>query len=187
VVIGQQLNTRPPSIAGRRPELAGLDPVIAKALAKDPDDRFSSCADFARALATDTRTARSAARTSALTVPAIAKGPAPTAALPVTSQSVEQPMILADRNDRRRVGPLTFGVLIALLFLTAVVLVVRPWQHGHPTDPATENPTSLSSSITFDGMREFVANYYGLLPGRATEAWTKLDTRYQTKPGATIT
>src|SRR5882757_11400404 len=51
VVISQHLNATPPVIGDRRPELAALDPVLAKALAKDPDDRFERCADFARAFA----------------------------------------------------------------------------------------------------------------------------------------
>ncbi|MCW2559960.1 MAG: protein kinase family protein [Mycobacterium sp.] len=51
VVISQHLNASPPVIGERRPELAALDPVLAKALAKDRDDRFERCADFARALA----------------------------------------------------------------------------------------------------------------------------------------
>ena len=51
VVISQHLSAAPPAIGDQRPELAGLDPVIAKALAKAPADRFERCADFARALA----------------------------------------------------------------------------------------------------------------------------------------
>ena len=51
VVISQHLSAAPPTIAEQRPELAGLDPVLAKALAKSPADRFERCADFARALA----------------------------------------------------------------------------------------------------------------------------------------
>ncbi|ORB28551.1 serine/threonine-protein kinase [Mycolicibacterium parafortuitum] len=50
VVISQHLSAEPPRLAGHRPELAGLDPVLAKALAKDPADRFEHCADFAHAL-----------------------------------------------------------------------------------------------------------------------------------------
>lgn len=50
VVISQHLSAAPPAIGARRPDLAGLDPVLAKALAKDPKDRFERCADFARAL-----------------------------------------------------------------------------------------------------------------------------------------
>ena len=51
VVISQHLSATPPVIGDRRPELAALDPVLAKALAKSRDDRFERCADFARALA----------------------------------------------------------------------------------------------------------------------------------------
>ena len=51
VVISQHLSASPPAIGERRPELSALDPVLAKALAKEPKDRFERCADFARALA----------------------------------------------------------------------------------------------------------------------------------------
>ena len=51
VVISQHLSASPPAIGARRPELSALDPVLAKALSKDPNDRFERCADFARALA----------------------------------------------------------------------------------------------------------------------------------------
>ncbi len=50
-VISQHLTAPPPPIARRRPELSGLDPVLAKALAKSPDDRYASCTEFAEALA----------------------------------------------------------------------------------------------------------------------------------------
>src|SRR6476660_5384127 len=51
VVINRHLNSPPPNLADTRPELAALDAVLAAALAKDPDDRFPRCSDFARALA----------------------------------------------------------------------------------------------------------------------------------------
>jgi serine/threonine-protein kinase len=51
VVISQHLTASPPAISERRPELAALDPVLGKALSKDPKDRFNSCVDFSRALA----------------------------------------------------------------------------------------------------------------------------------------
>jgi serine/threonine-protein kinase len=50
VVISQHLSASPPAVGDRRPELADLDAVLAKALAKHPSDRFERCADFARAL-----------------------------------------------------------------------------------------------------------------------------------------
>ena len=57
VVISHHLNTAPPALADTRPELAALDPVLAAALAKDPDDRLPRCSDFARALAEQTHSA----------------------------------------------------------------------------------------------------------------------------------
>jgi serine/threonine-protein kinase len=51
VVISQHVSAPPPAIADRRPELSELGPVLSKALAKSPADRFDSCADFANALA----------------------------------------------------------------------------------------------------------------------------------------
>lgn len=50
VVISHHLATPPPRLSERRPELAHLDAVLARALAKDPNDRYSTCLDFARAL-----------------------------------------------------------------------------------------------------------------------------------------
>jgi serine/threonine-protein kinase len=50
VVVGHQIDTTPTALAQMRPELASLDPVLALALAKRPEDRFARCSDFARAL-----------------------------------------------------------------------------------------------------------------------------------------
>ncbi len=50
VVISAHLTAEPPSIGERRPELAELGPVFAKALAKSPAERYDRCIDFARAL-----------------------------------------------------------------------------------------------------------------------------------------
>jgi serine/threonine protein kinase, bacterial len=49
-VISQHLTAAPPKLSDRRPELARLDHVLAKALAKDPAERFSRCREFATAL-----------------------------------------------------------------------------------------------------------------------------------------
>ncbi|MGB3356777.1 MAG: serine/threonine-protein kinase [Mycobacterium sp.] len=51
VVISHHLGTPPPRISERRPDLAHLDDVLARALAKDPDERYPSCLDFTHALA----------------------------------------------------------------------------------------------------------------------------------------
>jgi serine/threonine-protein kinase len=50
-VVAAHLSTPPPPVSSRRPGLpAGVDEVLARALAKAPSDRFASCGDFAEAL-----------------------------------------------------------------------------------------------------------------------------------------
>lgn len=49
-VISQHLKSVAPALSERRPDLARLDPVFAKALAKEPGARFDRCRDFADAL-----------------------------------------------------------------------------------------------------------------------------------------
>jgi serine/threonine protein kinase, bacterial len=51
VVISQHVTAPPPAIADRKPELSRLGPVLSKALAKSPGDRYDTCMDFANALA----------------------------------------------------------------------------------------------------------------------------------------
>ncbi|MFV8054142.1 protein kinase domain-containing protein [Mycobacterium sp. 48b] len=51
VVISKQLNELPPSLRSNRPELAHLDEVMLKGMAKDRDGRYARCGDFAKALA----------------------------------------------------------------------------------------------------------------------------------------
>ncbi len=49
-VVFAHLEADPPSATSQRPGLpVGLDRVIARAMAKDPDERYSSCREFARA------------------------------------------------------------------------------------------------------------------------------------------
>jgi serine/threonine-protein kinase len=48
-VIGQHLHAAPPRLSDYRPDLADLDEVFFKALAKDPSDRFDRCRQFAAA------------------------------------------------------------------------------------------------------------------------------------------
>ncbi len=50
VVVSHHLTTPPPRISQRRPDLAPLDDVLTRALAKDPNERYPNCIDFARAL-----------------------------------------------------------------------------------------------------------------------------------------
>ncbi|MGV0740768.1 serine/threonine-protein kinase [Mycolicibacterium sp. XJ870] len=51
VVISKHLNESPPRLSESRPELAHLDAVLSKGLAKEPDARYPRCEDLARAFA----------------------------------------------------------------------------------------------------------------------------------------
>lgn len=59
IVAGNHLYASPPRLSERRGDLAHLDTVMAKALAKKPGERYARCLDFARALggSTDVSTA----------------------------------------------------------------------------------------------------------------------------------
>lgn len=70
VVVSRHVNSKPPALVDTRPELADLDPVLAKALAKSPADRFVSCGAFAHALADETP------------LPALTLAPEPAAPMP---------------------------------------------------------------------------------------------------------
>ncbi|MCV7100131.1 serine/threonine-protein kinase [Mycobacterium palustre] len=106
VVIGQHVSAAPPSIGARRPELAGLDPVFAMAMAKEPSGRYGSCGEFARQLSRHLGTPSSP---QGLTV----------AALP-------GPALSARKRPGRRAAILTGALLgVALLIAAGVVAALR--------------------------------------------------------------
>ena len=55
VVISKQLTTPAPLLSERRPDLASLDRVLSEALAKDPNQRYPHCLDFAEAFSRASR------------------------------------------------------------------------------------------------------------------------------------
>jgi serine/threonine-protein kinase len=91
VAISRHLNADPPAIAETRPELAALDPVLAAALAKNPDQRFASCSDFARALADQVSP-------TSLAIPI---APTASAPLPLGASSVDA---VAEDSDAEKVS-----------------------------------------------------------------------------------
>jgi Protein kinase domain/TPM domain len=105
VVISQHLSAAPPLVSDRRPELAEVDAVIAKAMAKDPSERYATCADFASALAGE-----------GATPPAAVAGPTEVMAGPTE-------VIAAPARGKRRGQAMVIAVVVAIA-LVAVGAVV---------------------------------------------------------------
>jgi tRNA A-37 threonylcarbamoyl transferase component Bud32 len=121
VVIGQHVSATPPSIGAYRAELAGLDPVFATAMAKEPSGRFGSCGEFARQLRQQLMTPRP------YTHPAL---DATVAALPSPPGS---------RRWGRRPG-LLIGALAGVLLLIAGGVLAGVKLAGHHTPAAAAAP-----------------------------------------------
>jgi serine/threonine protein kinase, bacterial len=128
-IIGQHLNAAPPKLSDRRPDLAHLDQVLSKALAKDPAKRFDRCRDFARALAEQTAT--NAAFSAARTTPASRK---PAAPAPPPERSVA--------NSPKR----WIALAAALGVIVLAILAWHPWQHRQSTSASTSQPPAVAPS-----------------------------------------
>jgi len=155
VVISQHLTAAPPALAEKRPELSALDPVLRKALSKDPKDRFNSCLDFARALG------------HRLGLEPDADNDRTEASLPIATRSTgggkheAQPAARAPKRRYLRPAYIVPAVLTALL-LIAIALVLIQFREIEkllnddytppPTPPATspraEAPPPPSGATT---------------------------------------
>jgi serine/threonine-protein kinase len=150
VVIGRHLNAPPPRLADVRPDLAALDPVLATALSKNPDDRFRTCTDFANALGHAASSGRSlppAVRASAPPGPPLSPTPEPvaqrgTSILPTDYPAgvVEQPVHVAAPAPR---WPWAVAALALVAILGALVFAVWPRDESPP--PSTAKPTTSTS------------------------------------------
>jgi serine/threonine-protein kinase len=207
VVISHHLNSPPPRLADFRLALAAVDPVLARALAKNPNDRFPTCTDFANAL-------RFAVDGPPLPPPPRAVPP-PRATMPAPPPPMEHhTAILSSDYQAAPVDepptpapsrlPWALAGLALVLILGALVYAIWPKQEQSASSPpltstsrpATTSPittttrTSPSTSTsatpvpaTFDAMRDVVTGFYAELPGNARGAWSKLDTHYQQRNG----
>ncbi|WP_156689580.1 serine/threonine-protein kinase, partial [Mycobacterium sp. Marseille-P9652] len=127
VVISQHLSAPPPLLSERRPDLADLDPVIARALAKNPEERYRTCAEFAAALAGRPPTATPEPEGVGATTAAPTQGiPGPTEVVAATAAG--SPAATGARGRWR--GPATvIGALAAVALLAgAAVLGVHAFR-----------------------------------------------------------
>ncbi len=165
VVITQHLSAPRPHMADRRPDLVGLDEVLARAIAKDPADRYRNCSDFAAALAADQP------RTTA----------APTAALPRQTEAAEPSTTVLPGPRRRQFGPVTLAIGVVAVVLVALVvgigghLLQRNSSHDGEAAPSESAPQSSSSGVTTSAvpapelqLEKYITDQAGVLtpPGR---------------------
>ena len=191
VVITQHLSAPPPQISERRPELADLDGALAKALAKNPDDRYPSCADFAAALGSQLNTA-------AADVPEVTASPTEVIAAPTEVIAPPTPPKAPSSSSRR--GPATVIAALVAVALVAVgayvgvhMLGTKTNQHnsgsahspsvappapGNAAPPPSASAIRLSSQITdqpgvlgpleYDAVNRALTNLYN---GRGIRLW----------------
>ncbi|OBK21917.1 hypothetical protein A5634_08935 [Mycobacterium asiaticum] len=127
VVITQHVYAPPPSISARRAELAGLDSVFIRAMAKEPSGRFDSCGEFATQLQSHVHSA------SQNTAPAYLVG-SPTVPAPVR------------KAPRKRSGVLIGALTVVALLTAGGVFAGISFTHKRNTAPSTAAPSTTVSA-----------------------------------------
>jgi serine/threonine-protein kinase len=130
VVITHHVSAPPPSIGARRPELAGLDPVFAAAMAKEPSDRFGGCREFAEQLRQHHGAPSLYAQHTRLALGAIAPTVPPPAALSVGKRP-------GRRRPRVLIGALVGVAVLIAGGVFAVAKFVGPDDSGTNAGPLT--------------------------------------------------
>jgi serine/threonine protein kinase, bacterial len=136
VVISRHLNAVPPPVSTLRPDLTALDPVLAKALSKDPADRYPRCGDFARAFA---------ARTADLTQPSLSASTAQ-APIPPNAPAIQAPPAAPTPGpgpSRRRW--LIPGAIAAGFVVLAGVAAITLWADTNHTSASSATETTSTS------------------------------------------
>jgi serine/threonine-protein kinase len=136
VVISQHVSAPPPEIADRKPELSGLGPVLSKALAKSPDDRYDTCMDFASALARHLDVALDDLGANDATLDAVALA---------RRRRGNEP-----KKSRTRSLVIASAILAALLIVGAVAAVILAARHKNEAAPQP-SPTAPAVPVVLVG------------------------------------
>jgi serine/threonine protein kinase, bacterial len=121
-IISRHLTAPLPKLSDRRPELRDLDDVLARALAKDPADRFEQCCDFAAAL-----TGRADTDAAAVT----------TVSAPIFRPETPKP-------KRRKRSRILLGAAITAILVTAIGVAGYVMQ---PTRKPASAPAANTASV----------------------------------------
>ncbi|MFZ0714205.1 serine/threonine-protein kinase [Mycobacterium sp.] len=137
VVITKHVAAPVPSLGERRPELAVLDPVLARAMAKSPTDRYPSCRDFAREL-------------SALVSPPSGHvhppPPAPPPGLPAPA-----PTLMTSPSRVSRPTLIASLAVTALLLVAAAVFAGVTFVQHHDRAGSTPSTATAATAHAFSG------------------------------------
>ncbi|MHA7663710.1 serine/threonine-protein kinase [Mycolicibacterium sp. HS_4_1] len=153
VVISRHLSAEPPPLGDQRADCAVLDDVLQIALAKNPDDRFTSCSAFAHALA-DESPGRGTVSANATTRAA----PRPRRSAPAPSTSAASPVAAA--GSSRRTWLILGSVAATVLLLAVIGVLWRPWQHAQSNasaNPSGQAPSTSTSTPTSVAAAQSVA------------------------------
>ncbi|MGH8897160.1 MAG: protein kinase domain-containing protein [Egibacteraceae bacterium] len=148
-VIAAHLATPPPSVCACRADLpAGADAVLAKAMAKTPEDRYPSCAAFVAALRAELAAGPTAAPPPTASVPV--RVAAQREAVPPAAPPIDLPAQPAQQRPHSRAVALAV-VLMLLLVAVGTVLITRNQMRNLPSPkpPPTDNrPTDVTATPT---------------------------------------
>jgi serine/threonine protein kinase len=138
VVISRHLNNQPPELGDKRPELAKLDPILAKALGTRPEDRYRRCSDFARALSEQINSV-SGPTQEAPTSPALV----PLQRDPGDTKSIKTRLVAIA------------AAVVAAILIAGVIFIWRPWERQaaptsreSPGPPTSVEPVSAPPTTT---------------------------------------
>jgi serine/threonine protein kinase, bacterial len=146
-VISQHLTAPLPKLSTWRPELTRLDEVLSRALAKNRDDRFEHCNEFAATLTQradmDLENVYPAEGGSAV---AMATSAAPTQVAVTVPSGI--PASLAPNPKRRRQPRILLGAAVAAVALTVVGVVAYVSRPTKETAPAAAPPAASAAAAS---------------------------------------
>jgi len=132
VVIGNHLSSEPPRLRNMRGDLAVIDKALAKAMAKEPFQRFDSCREFAAAL---THEGSGGETLFAANIP-----------MPIHQGPGREPVVHGDPAGftvSRRAAAIVGGIAAGLVIVLAVLL--GAWLARPPSTPPTALPPQPTS------------------------------------------
>jgi serine/threonine-protein kinase len=156
-VISRHLTAPQPKLSDWRPELADLDEVLSRALAKNPEDRFAQCHEFAAALSQRAHPDSDSADRARAN---------PTLAAPILDAQT-QPAVPVPNPKRRKRSRILLGMAIGAAVLTVVgvgTYMRQPTKAAAPAASAraASGPTASAAArpaVVLDGTYRFDYDY----------------------------